>query len=518
MINMMYLVLIAMLALNVSREILKSFHLFELSFINANRSADKLNKETLYAFKAKFENEKTRVKTEKWYALARQAHQISTDFTDYVEHVKTEIISKGGGRVKPEKGETGVTELTSPDDMENHAFYFAEEGKGNGRKLKARINATREQLLKLLDSVRNGPAIINSLRQSTRLRADDPKQTGSEIKTWENVYLENAPLAGVATLLTKTQNDCKSLEADVLNVLSENITIASIIHDGQKAIIIPESRYVMSGSAFRARIALATFDKTAPQQIIVNGKPIDVNEGLGEYIVPASGTASHRIEAKIETIDPATGKPAYIEAEPIEWSSFQPSATISADAMNVLFVGLDNPMSISVPGVTPENTFVTASNGVTLTKNGSGRYIARANDKFNSTVIAVSVRMQDGSIKKMGETVYRVRLVPQPKLKIGNLSSGVYPKSRLMMQTSVNAVLENFYFKDVRFTVFRYKAILLSGRNGLDIRDCESNDPSVFRALVQKAKSGETIYIDFAKARGPGGREMGMDPISLKIE
>ncbi len=517
MINMMYLVLIAMLALNVSREILKSFHLFELSFINANHTADNRNHEIMNSFQAKMDSAKTRAKTEKWYLLAKDARRLSDEFTNYVEQLKVEIIREGGGRLEPEEKQNGVTELSKPDDLEHHAYYFSDNGKANGRKLKLKINETREKLLDLVIASRNGNAVRSSLSRSTQLRAVDPKSTGSEIKTWENIYLESAPLAGVVTLLTKTQSDCKALEADVLNVLSENININTVIHDGQMAVIIPDSRYVMSGSDFRAKIALATFDKTSPQKIMVNGQPITLNGGLGEYTFPANGTSSHTVEAKIETINPLTGETIYVKADPIEWSSFQPSATIAADAMNVLFVGLDNPMSISVPGVTPENTLVTASNGVTLSKNGSGKFIARANGTSNSSVISVSARMQDGTIKKMGANTYRVRMVPHPKLKLGNLSSGVYPKGKLMLQTSVNAVLENFYFNDVRFTVMRYKAILVSARNGYIEKEGISGDPTSFRWVLQQAKPGETVYIDYVRVKGPGS-EMLLDPISLKIQ
>src|SRR5712675_1366875 len=98
MINMMYLVLIAMLALNVSREILKSFHLFELAYINANNTADIRNSETMEAFKMKMESEKTREKTEKWYLFAKSAHQISNEFNQYIEKMKSDIIMEGGGR------------------------------------------------------------------------------------------------------------------------------------------------------------------------------------------------------------------------------------------------------------------------------------------------------------------------------------------------------------------------------------------------------------------------------------
>ncbi len=517
MINMMYLVLIAMLALNVSREILKSFYLFELSFINANTNADIRNSETMNAFKIRMENDRTRTKTEKWYLLAQEAHQISNELNTYLEKMKTDIIKEGGGRIEPKEDEKGLTELALPDNMEKHAHYFVAQGLGNGAKLKDHINGTREKLLALLKSTRNSKLTISALDKSSQLRADDPNGNLLDKKTWVNVYLENAPLAGVVTLLTKTQNDCKSLEADVLNVLSENINIDAIIQTDQKALIIPESRYVMSGTNFKARIALATFDKTAPQKIIVNGSAIPVEGGLGEYSFLARGIGTHKVEAKIETVDPNTGNTIYVEAVPIEWNSFQPSAAISADAMNVLFIGLDNPMSISVPGITPENTIVSASSGVTLTTAGSGKFIAKAAIGVKSAIITVSARMQDGQLKKMGESIYKVRRVPPPKLKLGNLSSGVYPKVKLLAQNYVNAVLEDFYFNDLKFSIVKYTVILITKKGEYYEEHGSSGNPDAVKKLIKKASSGETVYIDYVKANGPSG-DTGMDPISLKIQ
>jgi gliding motility-associated protein GldM len=517
MINMMYLVLTAMLALNVSNEVLKSFHLFELSFINANKNIDVKNAEIMKDLQERANNERTRLKAEKWYKLAQEAEKISAAFDHYIETVKEEIVKKGGGREEAKKGESGMTELSKPDNMEIHAQYFVDGGLGNGRKLQKRINDTREKLVALLAGVRNDSLIMTSMNKSSQLKAMDPDNQSLEKKTWVSMYLEHAPLAGVVTLLTKTQNDCKTLEAEVLSVLRSNVDITSLTPTGQMAVIIPDSRYVMSGTSFSARIALATFDNLSPQRITVNGQQIQMVNGFGQYIVPASGAGVHRMEASIESVNPLTGEVIQVKADPVQWNSFMPAATISADAMNVLFVGLENPMSISVPGITAENTIVSAGGGVTLTNKGNGKYIAQATGVSNTATVTVSARMPDGGLKKMGEMNYRVRKVPVPKLKFGSLSSGVYPKGIMMAQSSVNAVLEDFYFNNVRYTVRKYKASMISKREGYLEEWGKSNDAAPLKRLVSKAQPGEVIFIESVEAEGPGGVR-NLEPISLKIK
>lgn len=519
MINMMYLVLIAMLALNVSREILKSFHLFEMSFDQANTQIEAKNKETMKQFNDRMLNEKTKKRTEQWYELANQARTISEDFYKYVEKMKADVVLKGGGREISEDGKPGLTELKKPDDMEEHAYYFVDEGLGNGKKLQKKINETREKLAALVLPARNGKVVMQSLLSATQLKAEDPIKDNLNRKTWVSAYLENAPLAGVVTLLTKTQNDCKVLEADVLSVLSENITIESIVNDGQVALIIPENQTVMSGGMFRARIALATYDTKSTPMMYVNGSPIKVVNGFGEIEIPANGTGTHSIEAKIESIDPKTGEPVLVKSEPLEWNSFQASATISADNMNVLFRGLENPMSISVPGITPANTVVTANNGIQIQNKGNGKFIATVSGAANSGIVTVAARMPDGSLKKMGQMEYRLRKVPEPKLKLGNLSPGTHEKSKLKVQQFIYAILEDFYFKNVTFKVVKFRANLVSKKvnnNPAEVRE-NGNTLGRLQGLINSAGSGDVLVIDEIVVKGPTGEER-MDAIIYKIK
>jgi gliding motility-associated protein GldM len=517
MINMMYLVLIAMLALNVSREILKSFHLFELSFINGNKTTEARNEEMMLSFAEKMKSEKTKVKTEKWYALAIEARSVSKEFYEYVEKMKADIIKKGGGREEAEKGSSTMPELKRPDDMEAHAHYFIDDGLGNGKKLQQKINETREKLASLVLDARHGQTIRASLINSSQLKANDPAGTSGSAKTWVSMYLENAPLAGVVTMLTKTQNDCKSLEADVLTVLNENINIESISHDGQIAMIIPESKNVMSGESFNARVALMSYDTRSASQMLVNGQPITVNNGFGYISIPASGTGAHSLQASIESINPKTGEPTFVKSDVMTWNSFQASASISADNMNVLFIGLENPMSISVPGITPENTVVTASGGISLQNHGGGKFTARVSGAKNSGKIYVSARTQEGGVKSMGEMEYKIRKVPTPKLRLGNLAPGSYEKSTIMSQPFLYAFLEDFYFKGVQYKVTKYKVTLVTRRitNTPEIV-VHGNTTAAAKGVMGQAKPGDMLYFDDITATGPGG-SVRLESMSLKI-
>lgn len=503
MINMMYLVLIAMLALNVSREILKSFHLFELSYINANLNTDKRNNELFNAIKLMAQDPKSKERAKEWYSRAVETRKLSKEFCTYVESMKLEIEQLGGGREELEtKGE--LTELKRPDEMEVNARYFQTEGKDQGSKLQKRINETREKLLSQLKGTRNDENSIATLRTTTQLKAIDPKSNSIEKKTWVNTYLVEAPLAGVMTLLSKSQNDCKQLESDILSILGENVNINTIIHDGQMALIKPQSQNVLSGEYFEAEVALMTYDTKVQSVMKINGRNIEVKDGIGRLRIPAFGTNSQQLIAEIETMDPNTGKAITIKSEPLVWNSYEGSAAISAENMNVLFFGLENPIMISVPGITPENTIVSSTNGISLRKLGAGKYMATVSGNAREGKVLVSARMSDGKIKSMGEMKFRLRTVPKPKIKLGSLESGTYDKATVLMQQFLFAALEDFYFQGVGYKISGYSAHLVSKKASQDV-SVTGNSTDKMKSMISGAKSGDLLYINDIKVSGPNG-------------
>jgi len=522
MINMMYLVLIALLALNISNEILKAFHLMEVSFVKANQSLDDKNKGILSAFDAAMEKKDAAGERAKpWAAKAKEVKDIADKFCKDISDYKDKIEKAAGGRKVQEKGQTGLPEMSKGDDMEGHKHYLGtdETTKGKGDELRIIIEKARKDMINVLNDpkVKDHVAVMANLEKTTAFKVEDFTDENGSKKTWERDVLGHSPVAGVMAMLTKVQNDCKALETDILTKLAENIDAATIKFDKQMAVVISESTNVMSGSSFKAQVALAAYNSTAAQRILVNGSPIPVKDGLGEINIPASGVGSHKIEAKIESIDPVTGETVLISAPIVEWTSFQPSATISADAMNVLYIGLDNPMSISVPGVAPANTNP-VGNGINLKKLSDGKYIANVSAGSKEGTISVTAKMPDGTSKKMGEMKYRIRQVPKPEAMLGQLGSGSYPKAQVIAAAAfVYANLANFVFDGVKFTVTKYSVIFVPRRGNMEETSVAGNSAAAIKNFVSKAKAGDIILVDRIRATGPGG-ERPLNPITITIQ
>lgn len=508
MINMMYLVLLALLAMNVSKEILKAFHLMEVSFENSKQNVDEKNTLIISQFNASMETNPARTKP--WFDKANQVRKIAADFTTFIDSVKKHIEVQGGGRKVPEKGEvtTGLTELAAPDNMEKHANYFDEgSGKqGQGKVLQAAINKAREDMIKVLDDPKIDKSVRENLNSKTALRADNPPKDGPNQKTWSSVYLTHSPLGGVAAILSKIQSDAKNLESEILNVLVQQINASTVKFDAVEAKIIAPSSYIMAGSTYEAEIVLMAINTTAQPEIVVNGQKISVEGGKGIYKVQAPSSAGIQ-QVKGHVVFEGPDGPEKKEFA-TEWQSFQPAATISAEAMNVLYIGLENPISVSVPGFRADDIVVTAGAGCALSKvSGTGKYIARVQRVQGSkTTISATVKMPDGTSRKMGQMEYRIREVPNPEPLYGSLTSGAHGKAALMAQQTLNASLgAGFAFEGVKFVVTKYAALLVPKSGQARMVPVTGNSLQQVNGLVSGARAGDKLIIAEVEARGPGG-------------
>jgi gliding motility-associated protein GldM len=211
-------VLIALLALNISNEILKAFHLMEVSFSKASQALTDKNKAIMDAFKAAEEDPSKAARAKQWADKARQVQAISADFCKQLDKYKSDIELAAGGRKEAEAGETGLREMSKGDDMEGHKHYLGTDDpgvKGKGDELRKLIDDTRAKMLNVLNGVKDAEATKKSFDKTTAFRVEDFKDENGNTKTWQRDVLGHSPVAGVMAMLTKVQNDCKALETDI---------------------------------------------------------------------------------------------------------------------------------------------------------------------------------------------------------------------------------------------------------------------------------------------------------------
>jgi gliding motility-associated protein GldM len=509
MINMMYLVLLALLAMNVSKEILKAFHLMEQSFLTSQKNIDEKNgiiENVLIQ-----SNKENPTRTKEWLDRAQEVRRISKSFCTQIDSIKSKIINQAGGyKPDPEADPDALLELQQSDNMEKHANFFESgSGKqGQGEVLQSLINKTREDLLDQLNHEKT-KNFIDDLRRQTALKAEDPKSKGTSKPTWYGTYLVHSPLAGVTAILTKIQNDCKNLESDILNILSQQTTASLIKFDKVSSQVITEKSYVMIGESFQADVVLMALNTTSSPVIkLFDGTVVPVQNGIGKLTIPARSAGIQTVQGYVTVEDPNSSSGFRNDTFRYEWQAAPPSATISALSMNVLYVGLDNPIRVSVPGYPASDVTVSISNGSLVKKPGTqDEFIATVKPvQGNKTLVVASVRMKDGSVRKMGEQEYRIKRVPSPEPRYGTLAGGEHPRAVVMRQANMIASLgAEFVFDGVQFTVTKFKALLVT--RSAPPRPFTGNGSSLaqINAALSSARPGDQLIVSNIEVKGPDG-------------
>lgn len=496
MINMMYLVLTAMLALNVSAEILKAFYLVEQSMDKAGANIDLKNEDLMNNFAKQMKNQPE--KTGPYYKAAQEVVKISSDFVKYVEDLKVMIMTDGGKiDISEVRGEDG--QLVARDNIERHAFLMiAKEGPKKGVELKGKVNETREALIKVLNQFKPLQGEAKRIDEQTNLRAEDPPGA----ITWESELFEHSPQAAAITLLTKIQNDAKTIEAEVLAALFSGITAEDISFDQLEAKFIPDRSAVSLGEKFTADVILTAYDSKQSNKVVINGTEYQMENGKVKYEVSPNQAGEFTVKGFIE-VKSKDGDKQY----PFEktYSVFKGEASISADAMNVLYIGLENPITIAIPGKNPNDVKATLSGPGSLVNKGGGKYIAKVTQRGDVKIVVTVT--EDGKSKTY-QAPFRVRSIPKPEARLGTLESGTHAIGSIRAQPGVYGSLgEGFAYEGVKYTINSYTFVYSPKKGDAAFYPGQGTPlPAQAKNVLGRLKPGDRIIIDNIEATGPDGK------------
>ncbi len=495
MINIMYLVLLAMLALNVSDRILDAFKnlndSLETSKTNVNNSVEQL----FASFeKTKLKDEPARAKP--IYEKAKQAQAVAEDLNQYVENLKKGFIKAGNGYDK----ETGDLVERANLDIAPGTMVNNKEGE----KLKLKINQTREKLIALVD-----PKDRASLTFS--LEAKDPEKPGPDKKTWEDInFGEGTPLTAAMTILTKVQADVKNAESDVVKKIFGKMDQAVVTLDQFAAVAVAPTSYVIQGQPYTAEVFLTAYDSRSNPGISVNGSALNVKNGKGTYTANnGEGIYTWVGTVRVKGTD---GTTKTYTTPPQKYQVSRPSATVSADKMNVFYIGVDNPVSVSAPGIPKESLNVSMSNGKLSGSNG--KYIVRVSAQGDA-MVNVSANI-GGSSRGIGSTKFRVKRIPDPRAKFAGKAGGTLSSVVLRSQDAIFAMLEGFDF-DAKFSITHYNLLIQKPRADAVLVSVSGNSISgQARTAMASVSPGTTVVFSDIIAVGPDGSQRALDPIVFK--
>ncbi len=348
MINMMYLVLTALLALNVSREVMDAFYEVMVSQEASIETVEKQNSSIYTAFEAAAAENP--VKAGPWRDKANDVKSRSAALYQQIEDLKRGVIEASGG-ADEESGDPNKPQKM--DDLEASPNYFLIQG--NGAKLKAALADYREFMK---TEAEGNDLLMNSLDGTFDL--GDHKHDGTTI-SWEQHKFEHFPLISVLTFLTKMQSDVRTSEANVIDYLQKNITASDLKFTGVRTVVMPKSTFVTKGGEYEADVFLAAFDDTQNPTVTINGQELseeDIVGGVAKVRFPANRVGETTWNGEIKLVQTGEEKVFPVEGA---FNVAPPSVVISPTKMNVLYRGVDNPLEISVPGVDPSNLIVSGT-------------------------------------------------------------------------------------------------------------------------------------------------------------
>lgn len=488
MINIMYLVLTALLALNVSSEILNAFKTVNRSLESTNKQVNLSTETIIKSLEDKATEAETRERALPWLDKAKRVVSTSKGVYDYIESLKNKILTLAGG--KP--GDPTVNFKEDNLDIVTKMMVT----QGEGKKLLAALNKYKADILGIDSSIKT------EFEKSLNIDVSNPPGRDGKTKDWEYAYFNMVPTVAGITILSKFQNDIKTAENKVVTFCHTKVGEVKVIFDTYTAIVGQNSNYLMPGQEIEIKAGVGAFSKSAQPQISIAGSSVAIGEeGYALYKGQAGGVGSHSIPVKISFFNQTTGKTDVREVN-VEYTVGSANASIALDKMNVLYIGVDNPVTIAASGGGDDKVVATINNGGSLTKVGPGKYIARVSSQNDNTLITVSV---DGKVA--GTAQFRVRNIPQAQAYVGGQPSGAnVAAGAFKAQGGVGAGIKDFPF-ELSYDVVSYTFTCDTDDDIVSIpaQGAAFAGP-VRNAINQYVQAGRMVTIDNIRVKGPDGR------------
>ena len=541
MINMMYLVLTALLALNVSKEILDSFITVNNGLENTKSSLAEKASDTYTTF-ASYAQQNAE-KYGKAYASAQEVQKQASGLVNYIDSLKVKVIVQCEKLpvdkiiAKDAAGRDTVLSLQflKKKDSYNeitHMMVGSEPAKPteepwSATELKNKLVEFREKV-KIVGA--NEPGLIASADRMFNF--DDRLDAGGTMNNWQSINFYHVPQVAGITILSKIQADIRNMETEMVTKLLGDVEKTSFKFNKLGAIVKPQSSYVTTGSKYNAEIFLGAYDdKNAPDVFICPpGARVDTTS-MPYKIVGGEGVKLPMNGAKAILEQTASGAglkqvTGLIKFKPVggveqiqyfstEYEVATPTLVVSPTKMNVFYRGIDNPVEISVAGYSSKDISPSISNG-TLGKAAEG-YIVKPGTG-PTAMVSVSVANPDGSKKAMPGKEFRVKDIPKPQPFFGGktITDMNIKKQDLTASAGVIAKLENFQF-DLTFQIVEYTVSATLSGSLAEERVQGAAMSSKAKEIVGKVKTGQKVYIENIKAKGPDGRTQSIGTLAFKV-
>ncbi len=537
MINLMYLVLTAMLALNVSAEIINAFFMIDKGIKHSNEIVDHGVKSTIDGMQAVAEK---KVHLQPLVDAAKQVPSMIEDLNSYIDSLRFLITYESGGVYVTEAaaqkwedkgylGSEGKLHMTEDEkmvgkpsgkkDKDTPQRVIVEQGRGEI--LKAKILETRKYLLAIVDSIQHteiegvmiDSAEIASLKSDLLLEGPNDEEWAAAGKpSWSAHIFGYMPVAACYPLFRKYQNDSKSSAAQIVNFLSGQMGKKELVYDNFDVFSSSPKPYILLGETFETEIALGAFSSQAEFSVRVGGSNLKIEEGKAKYTTKPTSIGEKTYSAQITVKNPLTGKEETFTKD-FKYEVGQPSVNVSPDKMNVFYIGVPNPVTVAAAGIPTSAVKVSMVGGDMKKTSGTG-YDVTCKKQGKATIT-----VKDTKNGKSFPFEFRVKKIPDPKVTIAGKTDGIVKSGTFRAQKGLIPILENFDF-EARCNIQSYTMYYTKKRaDPIPVKGEGGRFSGQALSLIRQAKPGDTYQFYEVKARCPGdkaGRKV--NPLSFQIK
>jgi len=502
MINMMYLVLTALLALNVSAEILNAFKTVNKSLETTNVTVNNSTGSIMQSLEDKSNDPKTAEKAAIWLPKAKMVQEYTKTVYSYIQAIKDDIIKQGGGNVDKRNFKA--------DNLDIATRLMVDKGKG--KELLKQLADFKENVLKKVDLSID---TAFDFGKSLPINLETPKTQSKANNTWERAYFHMVPTVAALTILSKFQNDVKTSENKIIEFCHNKVDKVMVRYDTYAALAQTDKSYVMPGDEMEITAGVGAFSKAALPEINIAGQnvPLDIDGAAHKKMNAETSLGEHTINVTVSFTD-QEGKQQTI-SKPIKYIVGQSTASIALDKMNVLYIGVDNPVSVAASGAGDDKiAFSITGGGGTYSRDGGGKYTVRVNSVTDECWINVSV---DGKVA--GRSKFRVRTIPRPVATVGGFESGDNVNAgAFRAQAGVGAYIKDFPF-ELKYSVVSFTLTADNADGDIDEAPCTGNMWSTkAQTMIRNLQAGRLVTIDNIRAVGPDGRNQKLPSLVYYIK
>lgn len=497
MINLMYLVLTAMLALNISSEILHAFKILNAGIMNSNEAVEAKNLTIMRDFQANEDMKDQHDNVAPYNAKAKVIREKSAELYTYLDNWKKKVIEQAGGyKTGKEAGE-----IKNEENIDASTYLLVEQKGGDD--IKKKLIEYRAFILSNIDQTKFKDAYAG-LDKDLPIQVTNPEKSEDNPNgDWSTGTFYHVPTLGVLALMSKLQNDVRNSEAAVLNELFQEAKAKPLTFDAIVGLAVPKTSYALVGQEIEANIMVAAYNKSVTPSINPSSGRIEkVENGIGIWKTTASGLGLQTVRG---TISVTNNGNTLTQPWEFQYMVGTAGASMQLDKMNVFYIGVPNPITVTAAGYSLEDVSISIPNATVTPGAAKGQYVVTVSQgpEVTATINAKTAR----GMASVGGMKVRVKRIPDPIAKVANKTGGGLPANAFRAQQGVAAVLENFDF-DAKFEVTSFEFSYLQRRK--DYQGPFAVKGAYFRGAAEVIKyvqsmaaPGDRVYIENIRAIGP---------------